>query len=100
MFTLFMFNMCEIRKCADITIMNDATLENVEFFFVRLLTSNLDLAISLDPNVGKVEITDNDGLWNMPCVLHSQIFFHLHNYVFYTSGGGGSGENLLPGLGG
>ena len=66
-FTLLMFNMCEVRKCTDINIINDATLENVELFSVSLLTSNLDYAISLDPHAAEIEIIDNDGLCDTFC---------------------------------
>ena len=59
---LLMFNMCEARKCTDISITNDATLENVEFFHVSLLTSDLDPTISVDPNAAEIGIIDNDGL--------------------------------------
>ena len=64
-FTLLMFNMCEARKCTDITIINDVTLENVEYFSVSLVTSNLDPTISLNQDVAEIEIIDNDGLCNI-----------------------------------
>ena len=86
MFTLLMFNMCEVRKCTDITIINDATLEKVEFFFVILLTSNLDPTISLDPNVRKIEITDNDGLWNTHIIFGrvASLFLFLHQWLWWV----------------
>ena len=64
-FTLLMFNMCEVRKCTDITITNDAMLENVELFSVNLVTSNLDPTISLNQDDAEIEIIDNDGLCNI-----------------------------------
>ena len=68
MFTLLMFNMslCEVRKCTNITILNDVTLENVELFSVSLLASNLDpTMISLNQDFADIEIIDNDGLCNI-----------------------------------
>ena len=71
MFTLLMFNMCEVRKCTDITIMNDVTLENVELFSVSLLASNLDPTISLNQDVAEIKIIDDDGL----CNIHVHTFY-------------------------
>ena len=43
--------------------MNDALEESIESFFVTLeRTSDLDPRITLDPAVGEIFITPNDGL--------------------------------------
>ena len=65
--TLLIFDTCDTRHCTNITIKNDAVLENTESFFVKLLrTPDLDSRITLDPVLAEIEITDNDGLCNMP----------------------------------
>ena len=61
--TLLIFNACDTWQCTNITIKNDAVLENTESFFVNLLrTLDLDSRITLDPVLAEIEITDNDGL--------------------------------------
>ena len=61
--TLLIFNTCDTRQCTNITIKNDAVLENTESFCVNLLrTPDLDSRITLDPVLAEIEITDNDGL--------------------------------------
>ena len=61
--TLLMFDSCETQKCTNITITNDVLKEDSESFSVSLVrTSELDTRITLDPAVGEIEITANDGL--------------------------------------
>ena len=58
--TLLMFDSCETRQCTNITIMNDTSIES---FFVTLeKTPDLDSRITLDPAVGEIFVTANDGL--------------------------------------
>lgn len=62
--TLFMFGVCERRKCVNITIENDQVEEETEFFDGILLRTPDDPipSITLDPARARVEITDNDGM--------------------------------------
>ena len=54
-----MFDSCETRQCANITIMKDVLVESTESFSVTLeRTSDLDNRITLDPNFGEIVITD------------------------------------------
>ena len=63
MSTILMFNVCESQQCTDIIIINDTVLESIETFFVNLQrTPDLDPRITLDPVIGEIEITNNDGL--------------------------------------
>ena len=65
MSTLLMFDSCETRQCTNITIMNDALEESIESFFVTLeRTQDLDPRITLDPAVGEIFVTTDDGLLN------------------------------------
>ena len=60
---VMMFDSCQVRSCADISIVNDTVLENEEAFNVTLSrTIGLDSRITLDPVDGVVVITDNDGM--------------------------------------
>ena len=61
--TLLTFDSCETRRCTNITIINDVFKEDTESFFVSLeRSSELDPRITMDPAVGVIEITFNDGL--------------------------------------
>ena len=61
--TLLMFDSCETEQCTNITIIKDVFKEDNESFSVSLVrTSELDPRITLDPAVGEIEITANDGL--------------------------------------
>ena len=63
MSTLIMFGSCDTRQCISISIVNDGILENTESFSVTLRrTSDLDSRITLDPAVGEIDITANNGL--------------------------------------
>ena len=60
---VLMFDSCQVRSCADISIVNDTILENDESFDVTLSrTIGLDNRITLDPVDAVVVITDNDGM--------------------------------------
>ena len=64
MFTTLMFDICEPQQCTDITIINDTVPESIESFFINLQrTPDLDPRITLDPMIGEIEITNNNGLW-------------------------------------
>ena len=55
------FAACQRRRCVNVTIENDAVLEDAESFDVTLeRTFDLDNRITLDPVDGEIEITDND----------------------------------------
>ena len=63
---LFMLDSCKTRQCIEITVRNDAVLENMESFFVNLLqTADLDSRINLYPAVTVIEIIDDDGLLSL-----------------------------------
>ena len=52
------------RACINVTIDNDALLEEVEFFSVQIVRPDgLSANIQLDPDLTFVEILDNDCKW-------------------------------------
>lgn len=56
---LILFKACDTRKCINVTIVNDDIPEGTEHFTGKLgKTANLHPRITLDPNVTRVEITD------------------------------------------
>jgi hypothetical protein len=56
-----MFDACQMRRCVNVTIVDDVILENVESFDLYLeRTSDLDSRITLDPAHGVLEFADND----------------------------------------
>ena len=58
------FAECETRRCTEIPIVNDVTVELTVSFFVTLVrTPDLDSRIILDPVHGEVEIIDDDGMY-------------------------------------
>ena len=55
-----------MKSCVRVSIVDDELMENDESFNVTLeRTADLDSRIRLDPVVGVVEITDNDGRYRM-----------------------------------
>ena len=60
--TLLMFDRCETRQCTNITIKKDEVKESIESFSVTLENSDLDTRITLDPHIGKIEITGSNGV--------------------------------------
>ena len=62
--TVLAFNVCEIRKCIEVTIENDTTPENNEsiILFLDQFNSEYDERISLDPRNGEIHIIDDDGV--------------------------------------
>ena len=60
------FEPCEMRKCINVTITDDLTVEEKgESFFVRLgRDSTINFTITLDPVLTRVTIKDNDGMYN------------------------------------
>ena len=61
--TILMFAGCQNRNCVNISIEDDAVVENAELFNVTLKrTPNLDSRIILNPMDGVIEITDDDGM--------------------------------------
>ena len=68
------FGICDTRQCIEIPIVDDMIVEETESFFVTLeRTPGLDSRITLDPVDGEIEITDNDGLWDMHPILFSYV---------------------------
>ena len=90
--TLLMFDTCETRQCTNITIVNILIEESIESFFVTLeRTTDLDPRITLDPAVGEIFITANDGLlyipsfyWNLFRYQVSRLYWY-HGYVSSTT---------------
>ena len=57
-----MFEPCKIRRCVNVTIMDDFIDEQDENFFYKLLrTPDLHPRITLDPVDGEIVIVDDDG---------------------------------------
>ena len=57
------FDTCETRHCTEIPIVDDLRVEVSESFLVTLeRTPGLDDRITLDPDNGVVNITDDDGM--------------------------------------
>ena len=60
------FEQCQRRSCVHVVIVYDKALEITELFDVHLdRTSDLDDRIELNPVNAAVEITDNDGIYNI-----------------------------------
>ena len=58
-----MFAQCERRVCANLTVENDGTLEEMESFEVTLeRTPGLDHRIILAPVTAEINIIDDDGM--------------------------------------
>ena len=59
------FEPCEMRKCINVTITDDLTVEELEeSFIVRLeRDSIINSTIILNPVLAKVTIRDNDGMY-------------------------------------
>ena len=56
------FDMCELRRCENVTIMDDNVVEQNESFIVTLgRTPGWDDRIALTTVTGMIQITDNDG---------------------------------------
>ena len=55
-----------MRKCINVTITDDLTVEErEESFFVRLeRDSTINFTLTLDPVLARVTIRDNDGMYN------------------------------------
>ena len=57
------FSRCNQRKCVDVSVKNDAIVENTESFSIRLTRpSGLDSRITLTSTATVVEIMDNDSM--------------------------------------
>ena len=56
------FAPCDTRQCSQTPIVDNRTVELTKSFFVTLERTS-DLMINLGPVSGKVEITDNDGMY-------------------------------------
>ena len=61
--TSLLFAKCSRRGCVDIMIIDENVLEDTETLFVSLELNGLDKRISLDPNIGMIEIIDDES----PC---------------------------------
>ena len=66
------FGACERRRCTNVSIVDDAQLEETESLSVTLTRINqLDDRITLNPMDANIIITDNDGkmsLWWYDCM--------------------------------
>ena len=60
------FAPCDTRQCSQTPIVDNRTVELTESFFVTLERTS-DLMINLGAVSGKVEITDNDGMYIISC---------------------------------
>ena len=60
------FAPCDTRRCIQIPIVDNRTVELTESFFITLEKTS-DLMINLGPVSGKVEITDDDGMYIISC---------------------------------
>ena len=79
-----MFEPCEIRRCVNVTIMDDFIDEPDESFFYKLRrTPDLHPRITLDPVDGEIVIVDDDGqlLW---CQIYSN-YIHIQTSSSYSS---------------
>ena len=57
-----MFDSCDNRSCAQVNVVNDEFLEEIELFFASLGRSpGLDTRIELEPINTEIQITDDDG---------------------------------------
>ena len=64
--TVLMFDVCEMRRCVNVRIVDDAVLELSESFDVNLeRTSGLERRIRLNPVDGEIVIDDNDGMYDI-----------------------------------
>ena len=61
--TLLMFDSCDTRQCISISV-NGGGLESMFFLVTLGRTSDLDSRITLDPAVGQIDITANNGTVN------------------------------------
>ena len=51
----------QMKSCVSMSIINDWVVEDTEIFIIALeRTDDLDSSITLNPAVGRIEITDND----------------------------------------
>ena len=79
-----MFEPCEIRRCVNVTIMDDFIDEPDESFFYKLQrTPDLHPRITLNPVDGEIVIVDDDGqlLW---CQINSN-YIHIQTFSSYSS---------------
>ena len=65
--SILAFDTCDTRQCTEIPIEDDMIVELTESFFVTLeRTPGLHTRITLNPVLEEIEITDNDGLFDVP----------------------------------
>ena len=76
--TTFMFAACETRRCVNVVIVEDITVESIETFGITLeRTPDLDSRITLTPVAEQIEIIDND------CNEHSTHFITVSYVICY-----------------
>ena len=88
------FDTCDTRQCTEIPIVDDMIVELTESFFVTLeRTPGLDSRITLDPVDGKIDITDDDGVYMFPHIYVGT--FDVAIWGLLHRGCGGFGEDIL-----
>ena len=69
------FDTCDTQRCTEIPIMDNMIVELTESFFVILeRTPGLDSRITFNPVEGKIEITDDDGVYIHVSTYASTVF--------------------------
>ena len=78
---ILQFDTCDVRQCTFVSIVND--IVNEEFFVYTLeRTPGLDDRIDLDPTMGRVVITDDDGKFSVIVATFSQSTFIMYMYMY------------------
>ena len=78
------FEACDIRRCVNVTIINDEVLEDVESLDVTLeRPPGLDIRVTLLPVDGEIIITDDDG---MKTFLHESYVLHFNFHTVAVVG--------------
>ena len=73
--TPLLFDTCDTRKCVNIAIVDDETLENEEVFSFVLRSPDQDSRIMFDPAEGTIRILENDGIIIITVVPSKQTLF-------------------------
>ena len=80
---ILQFDTCDVRQCTFVSIVNDIVNEPEEFFVYTLeRTPGLDARIDLDPTMGRVVITDDDGKFSVIVATFSQSTFIMYMYMY------------------
>ena len=72
---ILQFDTCDVRQCANVSIVNDLVDEPEEFFSYTLeRTPGLNDRIDLDPTIGTVVITDDESKYCVHNAFNSRLF--------------------------